>query len=308
MSSQQVKPPSAESKGIQRRPGWWSRHQGQLIPYVFIAPNVAVFTAFMFFPIVFAFFISFHQWSLIGTAQFVGFDNYLEMIQDDRFWGSLRNTVVYTAGTVPTSIALGLVVAIALNRKLPARGLLRSIYFMPVVVSLVVVGLVGAWMFDDNYGLINALLAETGIGRIPWLSSPRWAMVALILTTLWTRIGFNMVVYLASLQAIPGMYYDAAKVDGATSWGQFLHITLPLLSPTTFLLVVINVIYSFHVFDLVYVMTGGGPGFSTTVLNVYIYQTAFETSEMGYASAMGVVLFLLILVFTIVHRRVTGQA
>ncbi|TCJ18064.1 sugar ABC transporter permease [Rubrobacter taiwanensis] len=286
---------------------WWQRHQRRLIPYLFITPNMIVFAAFMFIPILYAFYISFHDWSLIGTSQFIGLGNYFNMMQDDLFWQVLINTAIYTLGTVPTSMILGLGVAILLNRWIPARGILRSIFFMPVVISGVAVALVASWIFNDHYGIINNTLRQMGSDPIPWLSSPTWAMPSLIIATLWTRIGFCMVIYLAGLQSIPSSYYDAAQVDGASSWKQFRYITWPLLGPTTFFLLIINVIYSFHVFDLIYVMTGGGPGFSTTVIVQYIYQAAFQTGQMGYAAAMGVVLYFIILAFTAIQWRISRQ-
>jgi ABC-type sugar transport system permease subunit len=288
--------------------GWWNRNQRLLIPYIFIAPNVVVFAVFMFVPILLAFYISLNEWTLIGSPTFVGLGNYLDMLEDSEFLRAFYNTGVYTLGTVPTSIALGLVVALGLNRKLPGRTLLRSIFFVPVIISLVAVALIASWIFNDNYGIINAALSAVGIGDVPWLSSARWAMISLIIATLWIRLGFNMVIYLAALQSIPTELYDAARVDGASGWRRFRHITWPLLGPTTFLLVIINIIYSLHVFDLIYVMTGGGPGFSTTVLVQYIYQMAFTEGQMGYASAIGVVLYLLLLIFTVFQWRVTRQS
>jgi ABC-type sugar transport system permease subunit len=261
----------------------------------------------MFVPILLAFYISLNEWTLIGTPTFVGLGNYLDLLEDSEFLRAFYNTGVYTLGTVPTSIALGLAVAVGLNLKLPGRTLLRSIFFVPVIISLVAVALIAGWIFNDNYGIINAALNAVGIGSVPWLSSSKWAMTSLIIATLWIRLGFNMVVYLAALQSIPTELYDAARVDGAAAWKRFRHITWPLLGPTTFLLVIINIIYSLHVFDLIYVMTGGGPGFSTTVLVQYIYQMAFTEGQMGYASAIGVVLYLLLLVFTVFQWRVTRQ-
>jgi multiple sugar transport system permease protein len=294
-------------KTRQGEQSWWMRNQRRLMPYIFIAPNMLVFTVFLFVPMVFAIYMSLNDWSLIEAPTFIGLGNYLEMAQDPQFWQSLWNTLLYTLGTVPTSIAIGLLVAIGLNRKLPARGLLRSIFFVPVVISMVAVALVGAWIFDDSYGVINNALLALGLDAVPWLSSQKYAMFTLIVATMWVRIGFNMVVYLAALQGIPPELYEAAQMDGASGWRQFWNITRPLLGPTTFLLVILNVIYSIHVFDLIYVMTAGGPGFSTTVLVMYVYQAAFENLQMGYASAMGVVLFLLLLAFTAFQWRVTRQ-
>ena len=287
---------------------WWTRNQRRITPYIFIAPNVLVFTVFLFVPMLFAIYMSLNEWSLIEAPTFIGLGNYIAMAQDPQFWQSLWNTLLYTLGTVPTSIAIGLAVAIGLNRKLPARGLLRSIFFVPVVISMVAVALVGAWIFDDSYGVINNGLIALGLEPVPWLSSQTWAMFSLVVATLWVRIGFNMVVYLAALQGIPPEVYEAAQIDGANGWDRFWNITRPLLRPTTFLLVILNVIYSIHVFDLIYVMTAGGPGFSTTVLVMYVYQAAFENLQMGYASAMGVVLFLLLLAFTAFQWRVTRQS
>ncbi len=307
MSTQQLqeREPEVRSRGGLR--WWWARNQKRLTPYIFIAPNVIVFTVFIFVPIIAAFYISLTQWSIIGTPTFVGLENYLKMLQDGKFWVSFYNTAIYTVGTVPTSMALGLLVAIGLNRRMPGRTLLRSIYFVPVIISLVAAALIAAWIFNGNYGVINNALNALGLGSVQWLSSARWAMLSLIIATLWIRLGFNMVVYLAALQSIPVDVYQAAQVDGATRWHLFRHITWPLLSPTTFLLLILNIIYSTYVFDLIFVMTGGGPGFSTTVLVQYVYQQAFEQGDMGYASAVGVVLYVLLMLFTLFQWRVTRQ-
>jgi ABC-type sugar transport system permease subunit len=279
-----------------------------LTPYAFISPNLVLFSAFSFFPLLYAFYISFHDWSLIGDAEYAGLANYRRLLGDVQFWHALMNTIVYAVASVPTTMALGLLAAVALNRRMPGRVFLRSVYFLPVVVSAVATGTIAAWMFNEHYGVINALLVRAGIGRVPWLSSPAWAVPSLVIASLWVRVGFCMVVYLAALQSIPAMYYEAAQMDGASPSRQFWKITLPLLRPATFLLLVLSVIHSFQVFDLIYVMTGGGPGFSTTMLVQYIYQSAFVTAEMGYASAIGVVLYVIVLGFTIVQWRVSKQS
>lgn len=286
---------------------WWSRHQRQVLPYVFIAPNLLLFSAFMFAPLIYAFYISFFEWRGIGATNFVGLGNYRTLFTDPVFWQSLRHTFVYAAGVVPTSIGLGLATALLLNRRVPGRAFLRSVYFMPVVISAVATGVIAQWIFNDSYGVINVALRAFGLGTIPWLNSPTWALASVIIATAWIRIGFCMVLYLAGLQSIPGMYYDAAQVDGASRWQQFRHVTWPLLMPTTFLLLILNIIFSFESFDLVFVMTGGGPGYSTTVLPVYIYQSAFQTGRMGYGSAIGIVLLFIILIFTLVQWRLSRQ-
>jgi len=285
-----------------RRPG------PKIAPYVFIAPNVVLFGLFVFVPLVFALYISFHEWTLIGTPEFNGIRNYRRLLRDTQFWQSLGNTLVYTGATVPLSMGLGLALAMGLNRDLWARSILRSAYFLPVIVSNVVTAIMAAWMFNDNYGVINALLKSAGLPAVPWLSSTFWAPVSLIITTVWTRLGFCMVIYLAALQTVSPSYYEAATIDGATALQRFRHVTWPLLKPTTFLLLIINVIFSFQVFDLIYVMTNGGPGFSTTLIVQYIYRKAFIDSEMGYASAIGLVLFLLIVAFTAAQWRLNRRS
>lgn len=277
------------------------------MPYAFIAPNLLLFTTFVFLPMVFAVYISFHRWTVIGEPTFIGVANYRRLVFDPLFWQALKNTVVYSLGAVPVSMALGLTLAVLLNRRMVGRTLLRSLFFLPVVISSVVAAILAAWVFNDNYGVINMVLERLGFEPVAWLSSPAWALPSLIVTTWWVRLGFCMIVYLAALQSIGTHYYEAAELDGASRLQQFRHITWPLLAPATFLLLILSVIHSFQVFDLIYVMTGGGPGFATTMLVQYIYQSAFVTSEMGYASAMGMALFVLIVGFTILQWRLSRQ-
>jgi multiple sugar transport system permease protein len=271
------------------------------VPYLFIAPQILLFSVFMFFPLGYAAFLSLHSWDPFEAPRFVGGKNYLHLASDPIFWYALKNTLVYVVGTVPFSIGLGLALAIGLNRGKPLQRALRSIYFLPVVVSGVVTALAAIWIFNDNYGLLNRLFEVVGLPKINWNSSPQWAMTSLIITTVWLRSGFCMIIYLAALQGVPRMLYEAAVIDGANRFQQFRSITWPLLRPATLLLTIMNVIYSFHVFDLIFVMTGGGPGYSTTVLVQYIYNLAFTDGDMGYASAVAMALFAIILAFTILQ-------
>ncbi len=291
------------SKSAQRR-----RLKQKLVPYLFITPNLILFTLFMFVPIVGSFYMSLNDWTLMGESTFVGLANFVELFTDDVFWQAFANTGYYVAGTVPTTMALGLLVAIGLNRQMPGRTFLRAVYFVPVCISLVAVGLISLWIFNDAYGILNNLLTTVEMPAVPWLSSSSWAMPSLIIVTIWIRLGFNMVIYLAALQSIPIELIQAAKVDGATGWQRFRHVTWPLLAPTSFLLVILNVIFSLHVFDLILVMTNGGPGFSTTVLVQYIYREAFQAGDMGSASAVGVVLYLLLMAFTLTYWRLSRQS
>jgi len=283
---------------------WYEKKHIKLVPYLFIAPNMLLFFTFMIIPILFTFYISFHEWGLFGKPIFTGIENYTRMFRDKVFWTSLGNTVYYTAGTVPLSAALGLIGALMLNQKVPMRAFFRTIFFAPVVVSLVAAGLIWSWMFNPNYGLFNEILGHFGVSGVDWLSSSTWAMPAVILTTLWVRIGYCLVIYLAGLQAVPESLYEAADMDGANGWQKFWRVTLPMLKPTTTFILVMEVIHGFMVFDLIYTMTNGGPGYSTTVIVQYIYQKAFTEGEMGYASAIGTFFFFVVMIMTMVQMRI----
>ncbi|MBP2410180.1 carbohydrate ABC transporter permease [Brachybacterium fresconis] len=272
-------------------------------PWLFISPAMCLYIVFAFVPIGWMLVLSFQDVAQFGTGEWIGVDNYTRMVQDPLFWQSLKITAIFTVGTVPVSMAIGLALAIALNRPMPGRAILRTAYFLPIVVSGVVTSLIMSWIFNGDYGVINNGLAALGLDRVQWLTSPNLAMVTLILAVVWTRVGLCMVVYLAALQDIPTDLHEAAALDGATTWQAFLRIVLPLLSPTTFLLFVINVIFSLHAFDIIYVMTGGGPGFATTVLLQYIFESAFTNGELGYASALSVVLTIILLLLAVVRRQ-----
>ncbi|WP_068675217.1 carbohydrate ABC transporter permease [Oceanobacillus sp. Castelsardo] len=283
---------------------WYKKNSIAIAPYIFIAPNVILFLVFMIIPIIFTIYISFHDWGILGAPEFTGFQNFVKLFSDKVFWISLGNTVYYTAATVPLSAAFGLLGAILLNRKIPLRPIFRTIFFAPVVVSMTAAGLIWTWMFNPHYGLFNEVLSIFGIESVDWLTSTTWAMPAIIITTLWLRIGYCLVIYLAGLQAVPDSLYEAADIDGANDWQKFWRITLPMIKPTTVFIVVMEVIHGFMVFDLIYTMTNGGPGTSTTVIVQYIYQKAFVEGDMGYASAIGTVFFLIIMVLTAIQLRI----
>lgn len=276
-------------------------------PWLFVAPSLLLFAAFAFAPIAISVVLSFQDVAVFGGGRWAGTANYTELISKQLFWTSVQNTVVFTVGTVPTSTAIGLVLAVLLNRRLPGRGLIRSLYFLPMVVSGVAVSLVMAWIFNADNGIANAALTQLGLPRVGWLSSPSWAMVTLVLAVVWGRIGFCMVTYLAALQNINPALLEAAQIDGAGPWRRFTQIVWPLLAPTTRLLVVLNVVFSIQAFDVIYVLTGGGPGFATTVLVQYVFRAAFTDGRMGYASAIGVVLVLALLALTLVRNRLAKR-
>ena len=274
-----------------------------LTGYGFLSPAVALLGLFLFVPLGWAVVTSLQRTDGFGGGRFVGLDNYTRLLGDDAFWQSLANTVLFTLIVVPISMAGGLALATLMNSVLPARGLFRTVVVLPMVISGVATALTGVLVFDQNVGIANKLLVAAGLDGVPWQSSGPAAFASVVLVTLWWRVGFNMLIYLAGLQGVPPELHEAARLDGASSWQRFRYVTVPLLGPSTFFLLVMNVIYSFHVFDIVFVLTEGGPGRSTSVLVTYAYETGFRTRDQGYAAAIGVVLLLVTLAFTAVQWR-----
>lgn len=272
--------------------------------WLFLAPSLVLFAIFTAIPVISAFFISFTQWNLFNEVTWVGLGNYLELAKDEIFAKVLGNTAYFVLASVPVQIVLALACALVLNRGIKGQTFFRVVYFLPVVTSTIAAALVWAWLFNSNFGLINAGLSLVGVTDLPkWMGSTRWAMPAIIIVSIWQNLGYAMVLFLAGLQNIGKDVHDAAALDGATGWDRFWHITLPLLSPTTFFVLVISIIGSFQVFELVLVMTKAGPANATNTLVYYIYQNGFQFYQMGYASAAAMVLFLIVLAFTLVQYK-----
>ncbi len=266
----------------------------------FLLPHFAGFLLFVLLPVAATLVISLLKWNMVSAPRFVGLRNYWELLTGDPFFGAaMRNTLSYTGGAVLLILFSSLVSALALNRKLPGRGLFRTLYFVPNVSSLVAVSLVWLWLYNSDFGLINNLLRLVGIEGPRWLSDVHTALPAVIVMSAWTQFGFFTVIFLSGLQGIPRHLYEAAHIDGTNPWQTLTRITLPLLSPTTFFVLVLSVINSFQVFEQTFVMTKGGPAFSTTTAVMYIYQKAFKFQEMGYASAVSWLLFLCIFAVTL---------
>lgn len=272
----------------------------------FLAPNIVLVGLFLLFPLVMSFVISAQNRESLGVPTWAGLGNYTQLLRDPLFWESLRNTVVFTALTVPTSMALGLGCALLVNSALPGRLVYRSVIFLPMVISGVATGILGLWMFDQYDGFVNKLLAAFGVQGPAWQSSGTWAMASVVLVTVWVRLGFDMLIYLAGLQSIDPQLREAARLDGAGFWQELRLITVPLLGPSTFFLLVMNLIYSFQIFDTVFAMTNGGPDYSTTMLVTYAYKTGFDEhgpGQLGYAAAVGVVIFAVTLLVTALQWR-----
>ncbi len=278
----------------------WERYEG----YVFIAPLFFGIFGFILIPILFSFFMSFNVWDMVSPPKFIGLRNYVNLLtRDQLFWTVLKNTFRYALLSIPPSIILPLLLAVLVNRKLPLIKLYRAAFFLPLVTSVVAVGFRWRWIYDSEFGLINYTLARVGIAGPKWLTDPFWAMPAIVFTTVWQGLGYSMIIYLSGLQGIPVHLYEAATIDGASGVQKFLRITVPLLTPQTFFILVMSVIGGFQSFGLIYVMTGGGPMNSTNVYIYYLWQSAIGSAKMGYACAMGWILTLIIFTITLFQVR-----
>lgn len=281
-----------------------SYHQEQKIWALFmLAPYIIGLIIFWIGPVIASFLISFTKWELVGAPEWVGFGNYRMLFSDELFIKSLINTGYYTLLSVPLSLIFSLLLAIAMNQKLKGIVFFRTAFFLPHISSMVAVALLWSWIYNSQYGILNFFLELVGIPGQNWLGNPKWAMPALVLMSVWKGLGYNMMIWLAALQGIPEDLYEAARIDGASKWQQFKHITVPLLSPTTFLLLILSIINSFKVFEQSYVMTKGGPAHATLTMVLYIYSNAFEWLKMGYASAMAYILALIIFILTIIQFK-----
>jgi multiple sugar transport system permease protein len=254
-------------------------------------------------PFLVAIYISFTSWSLFQGPVWVGLANYKKMFHDPLFWTSWWNTAVYTGFSVPLSMIIGLGIAVLLNRKLRGMAFFRVLFFAPMTIGVVASGLLWAWMFSPQYGLLNYIFHFVGLGPFRWLTSASTSLMSIIIVGVWRALGFTIVIFLAGLQSIPEALYDAAAVDGAGGWRKFHHITIPMLSPTIFFSTLIGVIMSFQVFEQTYVMTQGGPGNSTLTIIYFIYQNGFSYLRMGYASAVSVSFLLVIVMGTTLLLR-----
>ena len=288
----------------------WTRFRHSDIPtaLMFLLPAVIILGVFSFYPIGAALRLSLFKWDNLAPVQtFVGWDNYAALIQSSRFWNSMLVTMEYTVGVTLISLAAGLGMAVLLNhRLLIAKGLWRTIYFLPVVTPSVAAAMVWMLIFNPGFGFVNIFLRSLGLQGLNWLADQTWALPTIMTLGIWRRLGFNLLIYLAALQAIPHDYYESAQVDGANSWQRFRSITLPLLQPTTVMLVILGVIDSFLVFDQVMVLTRGGPGSATEVIGQYLYTIAFSQFRMGMGAAISVVMFLAIALFTLLQWRFVG--
>ncbi|BEL06996.1 sugar ABC transporter permease [Actinoplanes sichuanensis] len=268
----------------------------------FLLPNLIGFLILTLIPVGLLFYYAFTEWNVFGGATWTGLDNFRQMAADTTFWTALRNTLYYAAFHIPLTLGVSLGLALLLNRKLRGVAFFRTVAFFPYITSIVAIAQIWNMLFSPGFGPINELLRWIGVDSPPgWTTSADWSMPAVIIVGTWRDMGYYMLLFLAGLQTIPGQLYEAATVDGASAWQRFRAVTLPGLRPTTFFITVLLTIGSFKVFDLILVMTNGGPGQSTLVLAQYIFRKGFEENQFGYASAVSIVLFAICLVVTVIQ-------
>jgi multiple sugar transport system permease protein len=292
-------PWSARSTGRFRR-----LQRGEMAAgYLFLLPNFVGFLVFSLFPILFVFALTFTDWNLATSPRFIGLDNYRELASDDLFWQTSRNTLYFVFGAVPIGVFCAFWLALLMNRKMRGVVFFRTLFFLPHVTLTVAIAIVWSWLYNPDLGLINYVLGQFGIDGPRWILSTDWAMPAMILMSNWKGVGYAMLIFLAGLQSIPEEYYEAARLDGAGWLRQVLDITVPLISPATFFVLATSFIGAMQAFDQFYVMTQGGPAYSTTTLVMYVYQNGFQWFRMGYAATIAMALFLGIFLITVVQWR-----
>jgi ABC-type sugar transport system permease subunit len=271
--------------------------------HALVSPYYIFFALFIAYPLIFSFILVFHRWSIIGPLEWVGARNFIELGGDPLFWKSILNTLIFILIHVPLQVFFALVLAALLNSKIPARGSFRAAFFLPVVVSGVAVTILWKQIFSTNLGILNQVLHVFGIGPVPWVTDPSWAMPSIAMMATWKNIGLYVVLFLAGLQGIPRHLYDAADIDGATAVQKFFHITVPAINPVLIMVLILSTLGGFSLFIEPYVITGGGPMNSTLSGVLYIYRQAFSFFRMGYAATIGFALAAIIMTVLIIQRR-----
>lgn len=277
-----------------------------LTGYAFISPFILGFLFWFIIPALTAIYLIFNRWNMIAEPEFVGFRNIQHLYDDSLFWQSLKVTSIYTFVSVPLGLVFSFMLAILINTKIRGIAIFRTIYYLPSIVPAVASAVLWAWIFNTEFGLLNVVVRAVGFSKVKWLQEPEWAMVALIIMSLW-GVGAAMIIFLAGLQGIPDILYEAAEIDGAGRWAKFRHITVPVMSPVIFFNLIMGLIGSFQVFTAGFLITDGGPQNGTLFLVLYIYRNAFEYLDMGYAATLSWVLFGIIAVLTFLVFRFYGR-
>ena len=273
------------------------------LPYLFVLPYILHFIVFVAFPVFFSLFLTFHKWNIISPVEFVGWDNYSRMFYDRMFWKAILNTLKFLMIHIPLQLIIALALAEFLNRSIRFKGFFRAAFFLPVIVSGVVVTILWQQLFGFDMGLINRILIQLGLNKVGWLIDPDLAMASIAVMATWKNVGLYIILFLAGLQTVPKAFYEAAEIEGASHWQQFRRITLPLINPTIFMVVILSTIGGFSLFIEPYIMTGGGPLNSTLSSVLYIYKQAFQYYHMGYSATLGFFFAMLILLVVIIQKR-----
>ncbi|MFC0335693.1 carbohydrate ABC transporter permease [Paenibacillus sepulcri] len=280
----------------------------KLRPYSMVAPAIIIFSLFFIYPIFYMIYLSMFDWNFVSpTKTFVGFQNFKDLLTEPDFRQVLTNTTIYTLLTVTLTTGISLLLALWLNRKSFFHGFVQGAIFSPHIISLVSISLLWSWLMDPEYGLLNWVIGLVGFGKLDWLSHPSTSLISLVIVAVWKGLGYNALVFIAGLQSIPSDIYEAASLDRSKPWTTFTKLILPMLSPSIFFLVVINMIGSFQVFETIAIMTQGGPVNSTNTLVYYIYEYGFRFFKIGYASAAGVILLVIVGVLTIIYFKLLSN-
>jgi alpha-1,4-digalacturonate transport system permease protein len=282
--------------------GKWKK---RLAPYLFVLPNFLIFAVFIVIPAIVGVIYSFNKYDGLNSMKFLGLQNYKEIFMNQEFWASLGRTGIYTVVAVPCLYAVSLFIAMLLIKEVRMKGLFRAVIYWPTMISFIIVGLTWKWIFGDSFGILNYLMTLIGLKPISWLTNPFFANMSVVVATVWSKVGFYMVIFIAGLQAIPVDMYEAANLDGASKRQVFWKITLPLLKPTSVLVLMVSIIEAFKSYPLLLALTGGGPGKETTFIVQYIYDIGFSKQELGMASAMSVLLFIIIGIFSALQFRLS---
>jgi multiple sugar transport system permease protein len=279
------------------------RWRTDLVGWGFVLPFLLVYAVFLVWPVIQGLRMSLYNWSIggTGTSQFLGLFNYQELLQDPAFWSSIGTTILFTVLSTPILVILALILALLVNRAIPAQGLFRTIFFAPFILPVSVVTLIWNWIYQPGFGLIDGTLAGVGLKEVGWLTDPNIAMISVVILTVWWTVGYNFVLYLAGMQQIPQEVNEAASIDGVNAWTRIRYVTIPLLGRFTTLIIILQVIASLQLFTQTYLLTNGGPNFATRSIIQYIYEQGFTSFRVGFAAAMTYVFFILVLVVSLVQ-------
>ena len=271
-------------------------------PYFFVSPYLIHLILFIVFPVVFSVVLTFYKWNIISQMQYVGFDNFIRLFQDRLFWKAIVNTFIFLTIHIPLQIIIALTLAYFLNQRMLFKGFFRAAFFLPFIISGVVITILWQQLYGYDAGLINKLLIEIGLGKVAWLTNKNIAMISIAIMATWKNVGLYVILFLVGLQTVPQTYYEAADVEGASQWQKFWHITLPVINPTIFMVIILSTIGGFSLFIEPYIMTSGGPLNNTLSVMLYIYKQAFEFYHMGYAATLGIFASAIIMIVVVIQK------